>query len=114
MTAAGKADAKAAEAARAAIADIEAKLAEKQAALRQAFPDYAELANPKPLALADTQALLGEGEALVLFLDLWQIGKVPEETIVFALTRKEARWTSIGLGSSALRERVTALALRAR
>ncbi len=108
-TAAGKADAKAAEAARAAIADIEAKLTEKQAALRQAFPDYAELANPRPLSLADTQALLGEGETLVLFLDLWQTGKVPEETIVFALTRDEARWTSIGLGASALRERVTAL-----
>ena len=73
--AAGKADAKAAEAARAAIAQIEARLAEKQAALRQAFPDYAELANPKPLALADAQALLGEGDALVLFLDLWQYGQ---------------------------------------
>ena len=54
---------------------IEARLAEKQAALRQAFPDYAELANPKPLPLAEAQALLGEGDALVLFLDLWQIGK---------------------------------------
>ena len=107
--AAGKADAKAAEAARAAIANIEARLAEKQAALRQAFPDYAELANPKPLSLADAQALLGEGDALVLFLDLWQIGNVPEETIVFALTKKEARWTSLPLGTRALRERVTAL-----
>ncbi len=107
--AAGEADAKGAEAARAAIADIEAKLAEKQAAVREAFPDYADLANPRPLSLADTQALLGEGEALVLFLDLWQIGKVPEETIVFALTKNEVRWISIGLGSSALQERVTAL-----
>ena len=89
--------------------EIEAKLAEKQAALRQAFPDYAELANPKPLPLADAQALLGEGDALVLFLDLWQMGKVPEETIVFALTKKEARWTSIRPGHRALRERVTAL-----
>ena len=107
--AAGKADASGAEAARAAIAAIAAKHAEKQAALRQAFPDYAELANPKPLPLADAQALLGEGEALVLFLDLWQIGRVPEEMIVFALTRKEARWISIGLGYKALRQRVTAL-----
>ena len=107
--AAGKADAGAAEAARTAITQIEARLAEKQAALRQAFPDYAELANPKPLSLPDAQALLGEGDALVLFLDLWQISKVPEETIVFALTKRRARWTSIGLGASALRERVTAL-----
>ena len=107
--AAGKADAKAAEAARAAITQIEAKLAEKQAALRRAFPDYAELANPKPLPLAEAQALLGEGDALVLFLDLPQIGKVPEETIVFALTKKEARWTSIGSGMVALYKHVMAL-----
>ena len=107
--AAGKADAKAAEAARAAIAQIEAKLAEKQAALRQAFPDYAELANPKPLPLADAQKLLGEGDALVLFLGLWQVGTIPEETIVFALTKNEARWTSIGSGINALYKHVMAL-----
>jgi CHAT domain-containing protein len=106
--AAGKADAAGAETARTAIADIEARLTEKQAALRQAFPDYVELTNPKPLTLLDAQALLGDGDALVLFLDLWEIGHVPEETIVFALTKKEARWTSVGLGTLALRERVTA------
>jgi CHAT domain-containing protein len=107
--AAGKADTKAAEATRAVITEIEAKLAAKQAALRQAFPDYADLANPKPLALPDAQSLLGDGDALVLFLDLWQISKVPEETIVFALTKYEARWTSIGLGTAVLRQRVAAL-----
>ncbi len=107
--AAGKADAGAAEAARAAIAQVEARLAEKQDALRQAFPDYAELADPKPLALADAQALLGEGDALVLFLDLKQIVRIPEETIVFALTKNEARWVSLPLGTGALQERVTAL-----
>ncbi len=107
--AAGKADAKAAEAARAAIAEIEAKLIEKRVQLRQDFPDYAELATPKPLTLSDAQALLGEGQALVLFLDLGQISKVPEETIVFALAKNEARWTSVLLGTRALQERVTAL-----
>ena len=112
--AAGKADARAAEAARAAIAQIEARLAEKQAALRQAFPDYAELADPKPLALADAQALLGEGDALVLFLDLWQIGRVPEETIVFALTKKEARWTSHRPGHRSLAGARNGFALRPR
>ena len=103
--AAGKADAGAAETARSEIARIEAGLAEKQAALRQAFPDYAELADPKPLALGEAQALLGKRDALVLFLDLPRYGRVPEETIVFALTKKQARWTSIGLGTSALRAR---------
>ena len=45
----------------------------------------------------------------MLFLDLWQIGRVPGETIVFALTKKEARWTSIRAGTETLRKRVTAL-----
>ena len=107
--AAGKADAKAAEAARAAIANIETTLAAKQAALRKAFPAYAELANPKPIPLVDAQALLGEGEALVLFLEFWRAGNVPGETIAFALTEKEARWISIPLSTFALRKRVTAL-----
>ena len=107
--AAGKADAKAAEAARASIAGIEAKLADKQAALRQAFPDYAELAKPKPLPLAEAKGLLGEGDAMVLTLDLAGYDRLAEETIIFALTKKEARWISIGLGTRALREQVTAL-----
>jgi CHAT domain-containing protein len=107
--AAGKADAEAAKAARTRIADLETKLVESQEALRQVFPDYAELANPKPLTLVAAQALLGDNQSLVLFLDLWQIGKVPEETLVFALTRKDIRWASIPLGTRALREGVTAL-----
>ncbi|MGO9546570.1 MAG: tetratricopeptide repeat protein [Rhodomicrobium sp.] len=107
--AAGKADAKAAEAARAGITKIEAKLREKQAQLGHDFPEYAELANPKPLSLADAQALLGEGQALVLFLDLPQYGQVPEETIVFAVTKNEARWVSIPTGRSALQKRVSVL-----
>jgi len=107
--AAGKADPKAGEAARAAITEIEANIAEKQARLRQYFPDYAELDEPRPLPLREAQALLGERQALVLFLDLWQVGRVPEETIVFALTKKAARWASLPLGTFALRQRVAAL-----
>ena len=108
-TAAGKADAKGAANAHASIADIEDRLARKRAALRESFPGYAELANPRPLALTQAQALLAEDEALVAFLDLPQFGKVPEETIIFALTRDDVRWGSANLGSSALRERVKAL-----
>jgi CHAT domain-containing protein len=107
--AAGKADAGAAEAARAAIADIETRLKEKQAALRQDFPNYAELTSPKPLPLAEAQALLGEGDALVLFLDLPDSTHIPGETVVFALTKKEARWTSASLSTQSLQQRVTAL-----
>ncbi|MGO9545556.1 MAG: tetratricopeptide repeat protein [Rhodomicrobium sp.] len=107
--AAAKSNAKLAETLRALIVMYEGELAEKQAALRRSFPDYAELANPKPLSLVETQALLGDGDALVLFLDLWQIGRVPGETVIFAVTKKEARWASVSLDSGALRDRVVAL-----
>ena len=40
---------------------------------------------------------------------MWQIGKLPGETLVFALTKREARWLSIPLDRRALRSRVTAL-----
>ncbi len=108
-TATGRADAKAAEIARAAIIEIEAKLAGKEAQLAKDFPNYAALANPKPLLLKEAQALLGEHQALVLFLDLWQMGKIPEETIVFALTKQEARWISLYPGTSLLQRRVASL-----
>ena len=108
--AAGKADAKAAETARASYRGYRGQ-ARREASRNCAklFPIMRTWPIRSRFALADAQALLGEGEALVLFLDLLQYGKVPEETIVFALTKKEARWTSIGLGSKALRERVMAL-----
>jgi CHAT domain-containing protein/tetratricopeptide (TPR) repeat protein len=107
--AAGKADAKAAEAVNAEIAEIERRLAEKQAQLRKAFPDYANFSDPRPLSLADAQELLGDQQALVVFLDMWRVGNVPEETIVFALTKKDVQWLSVPLGTQALLERVAAL-----
>ncbi len=107
--AAGAADPNAAQAAREAIAAIEAELSYKQAQLRREFPGYAEFTHPKPLSLSDTQALISDNQALVLFLDLPRYGNVPEETIVFALTKNGARWTSISLGTSALQTRVTTL-----
>jgi CHAT domain-containing protein len=102
----GKADAKAAEATRAAIATIDERLAAKSAQLRRDFPEYASLANPRPLAVAEVQAHLGEEQALVLFLDLPQYGPMPEETLIFAVTAKEARWLSIPQGRAALRQQV--------
>ena len=105
----GNADASARDAAHAEIVKIEAQLAAKQAALRHDFPEYAELANPQPLTLSEAQALLGEGQALAVFLDMGPMGRIPGETLGFVLTRREARWLSIPLGTEALRARVTAL-----
>ena len=46
---------------------LDARLREIDAALAKSFPSYAELASPKPLAIAEAQALLKGDEALVLF-----------------------------------------------
>ena len=107
--AAGQADAKAADTARSAIAEIEDKLKSNAAALEKVDPNFAALSSPKPLSIADVQTLLGEGQGLVLFLDLWQISNIPEETLVFAITKRETRWVSVPLGTRAIQDRVAAL-----
>lgn len=50
------------------LAALERRLDELDAALAREFPEFAELANPRPLALDAAQRLLGAGEALVCYL----------------------------------------------
>jgi CHAT domain-containing protein len=107
--AAGRADAKAAEEARAAIDALDVKLAAIDARLRTEFKDYAELANPKPLGRAAVQELLTPDEALVVFLDVPPIGRLGEETLAWVMTKETVRWRSIPLGTRALSDRVAAL-----
>jgi CHAT domain-containing protein/tetratricopeptide (TPR) repeat protein len=109
LAAVGKADAKEAEAIRAAIAGLDAKVAAIDRRLGTEFPDYARLSNPKPLPVAAVQDLLREDEALVLLLDVPHFGGLPEETLAWIVTKEEARWISIPLGTAALAERVATL-----
>ena len=60
-------------------------------------------------AIAEVQSLLRDSEAFVLFLDVPQIGRLPEESLVWAVTKTEARWARIDLGTKALGDRVAAL-----
>ncbi len=109
LAAVGKADAKAAEAMRASIAALDGKLDVIDKRLAAEFPEYASLANPKPLTIAAVQAQLKADEALVLFLDVPVVGRLPEETLAWAITKTDARWISIPLGTDALAERVAKL-----
>ncbi len=84
------------------IADTENKLTQITAQLRHDFPDYAALANPNPLKVADAQKLLGADEALVFFLT------GDKESYVFALTRGAFDWKTIPTGGTALQEKVAA------
>ena len=91
------------------LAAIDTRLAEIDARLKTEFPDFAALASPAPLPLAEAQALLGDGEALVLFLDTPEKKPTPEETFIWVATKTEARWVRSELGKAALAREVEAL-----
>jgi CHAT domain-containing protein/tetratricopeptide (TPR) repeat protein len=84
------------------IAETEQKLAANAARLEADFPDYAALANPKPLKVEETQKLLRPEEALVFLLP------GHKESYAFALTRDSFDWQTISLGKEAIAEKVSA------
>ena len=51
------------------LAAIDTRLAAIDARLAKDFPDYAALASPASVSVAEVQAQLGADEALVLFFD---------------------------------------------
>jgi CHAT domain-containing protein len=88
---------------------IDKRLAVIDKRLAVDFPDYASLISPAPLAIEETQALLGADEALVLFLDTEALKPVPEETFIWVVTKMERRWVRSALGTKALQREVQAL-----
>jgi CHAT domain-containing protein/tetratricopeptide (TPR) repeat protein len=82
-------------------ADTEVRDARAQ--IIRAFPAYVALADPKPLRVADAQALLRSDEALVAIL----VGSA--KSFVWALTRERAEWAEIDAGTQVLSEQVAAL-----
>src|SRR5262249_10302744 len=102
-----KAETETAPAAR--LAAIDKRLAEIDRRLAREFPDYAALANPAPVSLADVQAQLGAEEALVLFVDIASARRVPEESFIWVVTKTEVRWVRSELGTGALGREVAAL-----
>ena len=105
----GRGDAPGSEIARKSLASLDAALDAIDARLSSEFKEYAELSNPKPLTIAAVRAFLNEGEAMVVFLDMPQLGNLPGETLVWVVTKADARWASIDLASRALAERAAAI-----
>ena len=91
------------------LAAIDTRFAEIDRQLAKDFPDYAALASPAPVSVADVQAQLGADEAVVLFLDTPEIKPVPEETFVWIVTKSDVRWVRSDLGTTALAREVAAL-----
>ena len=83
----------------------ETEVREARAQIVRAFPAYVALSEPKPLRLAEAQALLRADEALLAIL----VGSA--KSFVWALTRERAEWAEIDAGAQALLDQVTALRL---
>jgi CHAT domain-containing protein/tetratricopeptide (TPR) repeat protein len=109
FAAVGQADAAAVKALRASLANVETELAMIDVELKEKFPDYANFATPLPLRLAEVQSLLNADEALLLFLDVKQLAGLPEQTLIWAVTRKTATWHRTAMGTRALADNVQAL-----
>jgi tetratricopeptide (TPR) repeat protein len=77
-------------------AEIQTEFAAAVAKLEKDFPDYAALASPKALKVADVQQLLGADEALIY----WMIDE--NQSFVFALTRDDFDWQVVPLGKKEL------------
>lgn len=92
-----------ADAARARIRTAEKRAGAIRTTLAGRFPKYAALAYPQPTSIADTQALLRPGEALVQFLF------TQEEGFAWLATQTEAHVVRLPLGQKALAERVSVL-----
>ena len=84
------------------IGEIDNRLATNVSRLSKEFPDYSALANPKPMDLESSRALLAADEALVMLLP------AEDRTYVFALTREAFAWKAVVVGKDALSEQVTA------
>ncbi len=82
---------------------LEQQLAAERAGIIGKFPQYMSLAEPRPLSVADTQALLGESEALIAILT------GATHSIVWAVTRERADWAEVEAGEEMLASHVKAL-----
>jgi CHAT domain-containing protein/Tfp pilus assembly protein PilF len=91
------------------LAAIDGRMSEIDQVLANDFPDYAALANPEPLTVAEVGAHLLADEALVLFLSTRETKPMPEESFVWVVTKNLTRWIRVGLGTRALTERVVGL-----
>ena len=105
----GRADARRADQLRREIANLDTRLATIDTRLANEFPDYAALANPKPVSLTETQALLQPDEALLQFIETPELREKPRTTFVWIITKSEVRWLRVALGTRALAEDVGAL-----
>jgi tetratricopeptide (TPR) repeat protein len=82
---------------------LDGKIAALAKKLAVEFPDYAEIATPKPLALKNVHQLLGVNEALVAYL------VTNKKTYIFAVRRDGAKFYTASINRKTLHDRVSRL-----
>ena len=85
------------------LADLDRRLGDLDARLAKEFPDYAELASPRPAPLAETQALLAADEALLAYL------VTSKKTFLWVLRGEAAQMHRLDIGAKALAAAVAKL-----
>ena len=88
---------------RASLRKTEEKMRTLAERLEEQFPEYAELANPKPLTPKAVRKLIGADEALVLFL------VDAHESFVWTVTREAVTWAIIPLAREKIDDAIGAL-----
>jgi CHAT domain-containing protein/tetratricopeptide (TPR) repeat protein len=73
------------------------------------FPDYAALARPVPLSIADVQTVLAPDEVLVQFIDLQTVGRIPETGFAWFITKTDVRWVRLPIGTAGIERAVATL-----
>lgn len=91
------------------LSEIDQRISRIDDELNREFPEYAALAHPEPLSIAEVQSQLRSDEALVLMLDTWAVAETPEETFLWIVTKTSSRWLRSKFGRSALAREVDAL-----
>jgi hypothetical protein len=84
------------------IAEVKAEREQLQQTFNERFPDYAALSKPQPLSLRETQALLADDEALLVF-------DFDDKSYAWIITRENADWTELKVSAKDLNARVQTL-----
>ena len=84
------------------IAEVKAQREKLQQTFNERFPDYAALSKPQPVSLEETQTLLADDEALLVF-------DLGPQSYAWIITAHDADWTEIKVSAKDLDTQVQAL-----
>jgi CHAT domain-containing protein/Flp pilus assembly protein TadD len=84
------------------IAQVKAEREKLQQIFNKRFPDYATLSRPQPVSVPDTQALLADDEALLVF-------DFGDESYAWIITAHDADWTELEVSAKELNAQVQTL-----